>query len=175
SSDVCSSDLSGTCSSPRLPAPDRHCWKEDSDGVCNDEECRALQSAGASGGGAMTQANMVVAENVHKHFGSLEVLKGIDLEVKVGQVQCLIGASGSGKSTFLRCINHLEEISRGHIWVEDELIGYRIHRNRLHKLQDRAATFQRRDIGMVFQRFNLFPHMTVVGNIIMAPMVTKGI
>lgn len=117
---------------------------------------------------------MVVAQNVHKSFGNIEVLSGIDLAVNRQQVQCLIGASGSGKSTFLRCINHLEEVNSGHIWVDGELIGYRIKGNRLHPLPRTAAARQRRDIGMVFQHFNLFPHLTALENLTMAPITTKG-
>ncbi|GAB3264648.1 amino acid ABC transporter ATP-binding protein [Arthrobacter pigmenti] len=120
-------------------------------------------------------AEMVRAENVHKQFGHSQVLKGIDLAVNTGEVQCLIGASGSGKSTFLRCINHLEEVTHGHIWVAGQLIGYQVKGNKLHRLRSRAAAHQRRDIGMVFQHFNLFPHMTAAENITMAPMVTKGV
>ncbi|GAA4953805.1 hypothetical protein GCM10023238_20420 [Streptomyces heliomycini] len=103
---------------------------------------------------------MVKAEGVHKSFGPVEVLKGIDLEVRTGEVFCLIGPSGSGKSTFLRCINHLEKINAGRLYVDGELVGYRQKGDKLYELKDSEVAQQRRDIGMVFQRFNLFPHMT---------------
>ncbi|MFG2911673.1 amino acid ABC transporter ATP-binding protein [Kitasatospora sp. NPDC048298] len=117
---------------------------------------------------------MVRAENVHKSYGPVEVLKGIDLEVKQGEVFCLIGPSGSGKSTFLRCINHLEKINGGRLWVDGELVGYRQKGDRLHELKDREVALKRRDIGMVFQRFNLFPHMTAIENVMEAPVQVKG-
>ena len=112
---------------------------------------------------------MLVAENVHKSFGRLEVLRGIDLTVKAGEVCCVLGPSGSGKSTFLRCINHLEKINAGRIWVDGKLIGYHERGGKLHEMRDREVAAQRQDIGMVFQRFNLFPHMTALENIIEAP------
>jgi polar amino acid transport system ATP-binding protein len=112
---------------------------------------------------------MVRAEQVHKSFGHLEVLKGIDLEVEPREVMCIIGPSGSGKSTFLRCINHLEKINAGRLWVDGALIGYREQGGKLHELREREVAAQRRDIGMVFQRFNLFPHMTALQNVIEAP------
>ncbi|GAB3810586.1 hypothetical protein GCM10027605_49180 [Micromonospora zhanjiangensis] len=113
---------------------------------------------------------MVRAENVHKAFGPLEVLKGIDLEVRTGEVCCVLGPSGSGKSTFLRCINHLEKINAGRIWVDGELIGYRERGGKLHEMRDKEIAAQRRSIGMVFQRFNLFPHMTALDNVAEAPV-----
>ena len=112
---------------------------------------------------------MVRAESVHKRFGRLEVLKGITLDVQPGQVMCLLGPSGSGKSTFLRCINHLEQINAGRLYVDGELVGYRQVGDRLHELPEREVVRKRSEIGMVFQRFNLFPHMTVLGNVIEAP------
>src|SRR5215467_8764810 len=112
---------------------------------------------------------MVQAEQVCKSFGHLEVLKGIDFAVRPGEVSVVIGPSGSGKSTLLRCINHLEKINAGRIWVDGELIGYHQRGNRLYEMRDREVAAQRRSIGMVFQRFNLFPHMTAVGNVIEAP------
>ncbi|WP_086003782.1 amino acid ABC transporter ATP-binding protein [Nocardiopsis alkaliphila] len=118
---------------------------------------------------------LVVAENVHKSFGRLEVLKGIDLQVRRGEVMCIIGPSGSGKSTFLRCVNHLEKLSAGRLWVNGELMGYRQRRDRLYELRDSEIAAQRSDIGMVFQRFNLFPHLTVLGNVIEAPTQVKRI
>src|SRR5919112_5119386 len=121
----------------------------------------------------MTAAEMVRADNVHKSFGSLEVLKGVDLTVKAGEVCCVLGPSGSGKSTFLRCINHLEKINAGRIFVDGELVGYRERGGKLHELKDREVATQRRAIGMVFQRFNLFPHMTVLANVMEAPCRVK--
>ena len=117
---------------------------------------------------------MVKAEAVRKSFGAVEVLSGIDLEVKRGEVFCLIGPSGSGKSTFLRCINHLEKISAGRLWVDDELVGYRQKGDKLYELRDREVCAKRSEIGMVFQHFNLFPHKTALGNVIEAPMQVKG-
>jgi polar amino acid transport system ATP-binding protein len=112
---------------------------------------------------------MVKAEAVHKRFGRLEVLKGIDLEVRQGEVMCLLGPSGSGKSTFLRCINHLEKINSGRLWVDGELVGYREAGDRLHELHEREVARKRAEIGMVFQHFNLFPHMTALENVTLAP------
>lgn len=116
---------------------------------------------------------LVRAEQVHKSYGANEVLKGIDLEVTKGEVVCLLGASGSGKSTFLRCINHLEAVSQGRIWFGDEVIGYRQVKDRLYELDDKAAARQRSRIGMVFQRFNLFPHMTALENIMEGPVLVR--
>jgi len=121
----------------------------------------------------MTQP-MVQAENVYKSFGRLEVLKGIDLEVAPQEVFCIIGPSGSGKSTFLRCINHLEKIDAGRLRVDGELVGYHERGGLLHEMREREVAAQRRKIGMVFQSFNLFPHMTVLGNVMEAPMNVKG-
>jgi polar amino acid transport system ATP-binding protein len=118
---------------------------------------------------------MVKAEGVHKSFGHVEVLKGIDLEVAPREVMCIVGPSGSGKSTFLRCINHLERINAGRLWVNGHLVGYREKGGRLHELRDAEVAAQRRDIGMVFQRFNLFPHMTALENVIEAPVQVKGV
>ena len=118
---------------------------------------------------------MVRAEGVRKSFGHVEVLKGIDLEVAPGEVVCVIGPSGSGKSTFLRCINHLEKVDAGRLWVDGHLVGYRERGGKLHELPDREVAAQRRDIGMVFQRFNLFPHMTALENVVEAPIGVKGV
>jgi polar amino acid transport system ATP-binding protein len=118
---------------------------------------------------------MVRAERVRKRFGHLEVLKGIDLEVTRREVLCVIGPSGSGMSTLLRCINHLEKIDSGRLWVDGLLVGYRQKGDRLYELKDSEIAAQRRDIGMVFQRFNLFPHMTVVQNVMEAPSRVKGV
>ena len=113
---------------------------------------------------------MVKAEGVHKSFGRLEVLKGVSLEVQPGEVVCMIGASGSGKSTFLRCINHLERIDAGRLWVDGRLVGYRQSGDKLYKLRDAEVCRERSEIGMVFQRFNLFGHMTALENVIEAPI-----
>lgn len=113
---------------------------------------------------------MVRALKVRKSFGSNEVLKGITLNVNAGEVLCLLGPSGSGKSTFLRCINHLETINGGRIYVGQNLIGYRQTGDQLHELHPKEIAAQRRSIGMVFQRFNLFPHLTALENIIEAPI-----
>ena len=118
---------------------------------------------------------MVKAEAVRKHFGRLEVLKGIDLEVSPRDVMCIVGPSGSGKSTFLRCINHLEQISGGRLWVDGELVGYRQKGEKLYELKEKEVAQHRRDIGMVFQRFNLFPHMTSLGNVMEAPVQVRGL
>ncbi|MDT5094528.1 MAG: polar amino acid transport system ATP-binding protein [Mycobacterium sp.] len=118
---------------------------------------------------------MVVAEQVCKNFGALKVLKGVTLTVERGQVLCIIGPSGSGKSTFLRCINHLETVNAGRLYVDGELVGYRERRGKLYELPPRDAARQRRDVGMVFQHFNLFPHRTALSNITEAPVhVKKG-
>ncbi|MFI9119759.1 amino acid ABC transporter ATP-binding protein [Streptomyces bikiniensis] len=118
---------------------------------------------------------MVRAEGVRKHFGRLEVLKGIDLTVGRGQVCCLLGPSGSGKSTFLRCINHLEKVDGGKLTVDGDLVGYRQHGSKLYDLREREVAARRRDIGMVFQRFNLFPHMTALDNVAEAPVKVAGV
>jgi len=118
---------------------------------------------------------MVKAEGVHKRFGRLEVLKGISLEVKRGDVMCLLGPSGSGKSTFLRCINHLEKINSGRLSVDGELVGYRESGGKLYELREDVIARKRSEIGMVFQNFNLFPHMTAVQNVMLAPTRVKGL
>jgi polar amino acid transport system ATP-binding protein len=118
---------------------------------------------------------MVCAENVHKAFGHLEVLKGIDFDVRPGEVSVVIGPSGSGKSTFLRCVNHLEKINAGRIWVDGDLIGYRQRGDRLHEMHDKDIAAQRRSVGMVFQRFNLFPHMTALGNVVEGPQCVQRV
>jgi len=118
---------------------------------------------------------MVRAEAVRKRFGRHEVLCGISLEVARGEVMCIIGPSGSGKSTFLRTINHLEKINSGRLWVDGELVGYREHGGMLHELRDREVSKHRTEIGMVFQRFNLFPHKTALENVTEAPRMVRGI
>ncbi len=122
----------------------------------------------------MSAPPMVKAEWVEKSFGHIEVLKGIDLEVAPKDVFCLVGPSGSGKSTFLRCINHLEKIDGGRLSVDGELVGYRQKGDRLYELKDKEVCQKRQEIGMVFQSFNLFPHMTVLGNVMEAPCRVKG-
>ena len=118
---------------------------------------------------------MVKAEAVQKRFGRLEVLKGIDLEVRRGEVMCVLGPSGSGKSTLLRCINHLEEINSGRLYVDGELVGYREADGKLYELREDEVARKRAEIGMVFQHFNLFPHMTALENVTLAPIRVKGV
>jgi polar amino acid transport system ATP-binding protein len=117
---------------------------------------------------------MVEAQKVHKSFGGNEVLRGIDFQVAPGQVVCLLGPSGSGKSTFLRCINHLEKINAGRLFVDGELVGYRQQGDKLYELSEKDVAKKRTEIGMVFQHFNLFPHMTAMANIIEAPCRVKN-
>jgi len=117
---------------------------------------------------------MVKAESVHKRFGRLEVLRGITLEVMPGEVMCLLGPSGSGKSTFLGCINHLEKINSGRLSVDGELVGYRQVGHKLHELREAEVARKRAEIGMVFQHFNLFPHMTALQNVTAGPRIVKG-
>jgi polar amino acid transport system ATP-binding protein len=116
---------------------------------------------------------MVKAENVHKSFGHVDVLKGIDLEVAPKEVFCLVGPSGSGKSTFLRCINHLEKVDAGRLYVDGRLVGYRQAGDKLHELREKEVAAHRRDIGMVFQRFNLFGHMTALQYVMEAAVVRE--
>jgi polar amino acid transport system ATP-binding protein len=116
---------------------------------------------------------MVKAVQVRKSFGKLDVLKGVNLEVAPGKVMVLIGPSGSGKSTFLRCINHLEKIDGGLLFVDGDLVGYKLAGRRLHELRDREICAKRAEIGMVFQHFNLFAHMTALENVIEAPIGVK--
>jgi polar amino acid transport system ATP-binding protein len=118
--------------------------------------------------------SLVHAVNVSKSFHHNQVLKGIDLDVDMGQVVCLLGPSGSGKTTFLRCINQLETIDAGRIWVDGDLMGYAERDGKLYRLANKQIAAQRREIGMVFQRFNLFPHMTAVENVAEAPVQVKG-
>jgi polar amino acid transport system ATP-binding protein len=118
---------------------------------------------------------MVKAESVCKDFGALKVLKGITLDVGKGQVLVLVGPSGSGKSTFLRCINHLETVSAGRLYVDGELVGYHERGGKLHEMKPAEVAKQRREVGMVFQHFNLFPHRTALENIIEAPLHVKRV
>jgi polar amino acid transport system ATP-binding protein len=117
---------------------------------------------------------MVKADHVRKHYGPLQVLKSVSLEVAPQEVVCLIGPSGSGKSTFLRCVNHLEKIDGGRLYVDGELVGYRQQGAKVYELRESEVANKRSEIGMVFQRFNLFPHMTALGNVIEAPIRVKG-
>jgi polar amino acid transport system ATP-binding protein len=117
---------------------------------------------------------MVDVQSVHKRFGRLEVLRGIDLEVQRGEVMVILGPSGSGKSTLLRCINHLENIDAGRISVDGNLVGYRQVGDRIYELKEKEVAQRRAEVGMVFQRFNLFPHMTALGNVVEAPLRVRG-
>jgi len=121
----------------------------------------------------MTAGTSLTVRGVHKSFGSAHILRGIDLEVAPQAVMCLIGPSGSGKSTLLRCINRLMKVDRGRIYLGGELFGYRERNGRLHELPDRDVARQRRQVGMVFQSFNLFPHLTATGNLVEAPLRVK--
>jgi polar amino acid transport system ATP-binding protein len=124
----------------------------------------------------LADRNIIVkAEDVNKHFGSLHVLRGISLEVRKNEVVVIIGPSGSGKSTFLRCINHLEKINSGHIYVNGHMIGYHERNGRLVEDSERNIARQRAEIGMVFQRFNLFPHLTALENIMEAPVRVRKV
>jgi polar amino acid transport system ATP-binding protein len=118
---------------------------------------------------------MVKAEGVHKRFGRLEVLTGVSMEVQPGEVVCMLGPSGSGKSTFLRCINHLEKIDSGRLSVDGDLVGYRQEGDKIYELRDAEVCRERSEIGMVFQRFNLFGHMTAMENVIEAPIRVKKV
>ena len=118
---------------------------------------------------------VVHVENLCKKYGDLQVLFDINLDVEQGETVCFIGPSGSGKSTLLRCLNFLEEISSGQVWVNGALVGYHIRNGRLHEMRESEACKQRIDIGMVFQNFNLFPHMTAVENITLSPILNRGV
>ena len=118
---------------------------------------------------------LVLAQEVHKSFGPVEVLKGINLQVQEGQVLCIIGPSGSGKSTFIRCINHLEKIDSGRLLVDGHLVGYRRVGTKLHEMRESEIAKRREDVGMVFQHFNLFPHMTVLQNLTEAPIRVRKV
>jgi polar amino acid transport system ATP-binding protein len=117
--------------------------------------------------------DMLKIRGLSKSYGSRQVLRDIDLDVPTGSVMCIIGPSGSGKSTLLSCINHLEPIDSGRVWVAGELVGYREHRGKLYELPEREVARMRRNVGMVFQQFNLFPHMTALQNVIEAPIRVK--
>ncbi len=119
--------------------------------------------------------SMVRLESVRKRYGGLEVLRDVSLEVPEGGVVCVVGPSGSGKSTLLRCVNRLETIDAGRVWVDGELVGYREHRGRLHHLRPEELCRQRQKVGMVFQRFHLFPHMTALENVVEGPCTVRGV
>lgn len=125
-------------------------------------------------GGEAPQSDLCRLEHVYKSFGKLPVLRDINLSVAPGEVLCVIGPSGSGKSTMLRCINHLEQIDSGGLYLQGELMGYRVRNDRLHALREKEAARQRRQIGMVFQSFNLFPHMTILENVTVGPVRVRG-
>jgi len=118
---------------------------------------------------------VVDVQDVHKRFGLLEVLRGVNLQVKKGDVLVVIGPSGSGKSTLLRCINHLEKIDSGHIYIDGQLLGYREVNGRLIEEPEARVARVRAAIGIVFQRFNLFPHLTALGNVVEAPVHVRGL
>src|SRR5665648_632530 len=122
----------------------------------------------------MTPVPMLLAEGVRKSYGDNEVLCGIDLEVTSGEVMCLLGPSGSGKSTFLRCINRLERVDGGRLYVDGERVGLHRHKGKLHEMTDRQLCHFRTQTAMVFQHFNLFPHMTVLGNVLVGPLKVKN-
>src|SRR3954447_4258794 len=141
------------------------------------QRCRGRtqpRSLRTSGGNIVAEL-MVKAIRVRKHFGLLQVLKGINLEVAPREVVCLIGPSGSGKSTFLRCVNHLEKIDGGRLYVDGDLVGYRQENGKVYELRENEIANKRAEIGMVFQRFNLFPHMTALGNVMEGPTRVKGL
>jgi len=122
----------------------------------------------------MSTPPMVVAVNVHKYFGNLCALKNVSIDLAKGEVLCVIGPSGSGKSTFLRCINQLEKTDQGAIWIDGELVGFRRDGDALYELSDKEIAQQRISTGMVFQRFNLFGHMTALQNIIEGPLTVQN-
>ena len=135
---------------------------------------RATVPAPDAAGAVSTGLPMLVVSDVHKHFGSLEVLKGISFTVDRGQVVCLVGPSGSGKSTMLRCINHLDAPTAGWVSIDGDYVGYRRVGDVLHEHRERDLSRLRSQVGMVFQSFNLFPHMTVMQNIVQAPVRVRG-
>lgn len=122
----------------------------------------------------MASGLAVEARNVHKRYGEREILRGVDLSVEAGSVVCLIGRSGSGKSTFLRCINHLERIDAGDIFVYGNRVGYKQVGNKLHELSEREVCRYRSSVGMVFQQFNLFPNLTALENVMVGPVRVLG-
>jgi len=135
----------------------------------------ALSNDGGSHKVSNSSSLMLDVQGVHKRFGSLEVLRGVSLQVTKGEVLVVIGPSGSGKSTLLRCINHLEKIDSGHIYIDGQLLGYREVNGRLIEEPEARVARVRATIGIVFQRFNLFPHLTALGNVIEAPIHVRGL
>lgn len=131
------------------------------------------RDSGDDGAPVSPDTPMVRAVNVHKYYGRNEVLRGIDMEVRRGEVACIVGPSGGGKSTFLRCINHLEKIDAGQLFVNGQLMGYVERGGKLHEMREHEVAAQRRTTGMVFQRFNLFPHMTAVENVMAGPVIVQ--
>jgi ABC-type polar amino acid transport system ATPase subunit len=132
---------------------------------------RDVEANGGPAPGAATASRpLVKVAGLHKRFGTLEVLKGIDLEVKAGEKLSIIGPSGSGKTTLLRCINHLEKPNEGHVYIDGELIGEKRTDGRYVEMKDREVARLRAGIGMVFQRFNLFPHLTTLQNVMIGPV-----
>ncbi len=117
---------------------------------------------------------MILVENIHKYFGELHVLKGIDFSVKPGEVVCVVGPSGSGKSTLLRCLNHLERITSGKVYIDGEMVDYRENDKDAMRIDPDKVTQMCAEMGMVFQRFNLFPHKTALENVTLAPITVKG-
>ncbi len=125
--------------------------------------------------GPAAAAPLVRIVDLHKRFGALEVLRGVSIDVARGEVVAIVGPSGSGKTTLLRCLNFLERPSAGEIWIDGQRIGQAMRRGRLHELSDREMAEERAEIGFVFQRFNLFPHLTAVENVALAPRKVRGL
>jgi polar amino acid transport system ATP-binding protein len=143
-------------------------------GVCDEHHRPCCAHCRVCANWVFVMSTIVHAHGVCKRFGTNEVLKGISLDVDQGQIVSLMGPSGSGKSTFLRCVNHLELINSGELRVFGDFVGYREHEGLLHELKPKEVAARRQNIGMVFQRFNLFPHMTAIENICLAPMTVLG-
>ena len=135
----------------------------------------AARSATTPAAPAAPSGGHLRVQGLSKSYGTLEVLRGVDLEVRPGEVTVILGPSGSGKSTFLRCINHLETVSAGRLYVDGALVGYNERGGKLHEMKPRDVAKQRREVGMVFQHFNLFPHRTALGNVIEAPVQVAGV
>ena len=134
----------------------------------------ATAAGSAESASPASTRGLVEITKVRKSFGATEVLKGITLTVEPGGVAVIVGPSGSGKSTLLRTINHLEKVDGGHIAIDGKLVGYEVRGKRLHELRERDVLKQRTEIGMVFQNFNLFPHLTALENVVEAPVVAQA-